>query len=97
MDVKVNRKKKIFEKVVNRFVQLKNNTYVCFMNIKPQLRKFLGKTENFKDKKERRFNQKMLKAYLKGAEFFKDGLKPNPKGAHLPWVPNMVEVKQEYL
>lgn len=36
-------------------------------------RKFLGKTEGFKDKEERSFNQRMLKAYLKGYKYFHFG------------------------
>ena len=32
-----------------------------------ETRKFLGKTENFKDKEERHFFQRMLRAYLKGS------------------------------
>ncbi|MCO6149089.1 hypothetical protein [Flavobacterium sp. NRK1] len=40
---------------------------------KPKKRQFLGKTDNFKDKAERSFYQRMLKAYLKGNEFFHYG------------------------
>ena len=39
-------------------------------------RKFLGKTESFKDNSERHFFQRMLRAYLKGAEIFKFGRDP---------------------
>lgn len=42
----------------------------------PQRRIFLGKLDNFKDKEERRINQKMLKAYLKGAVLYYDGTRP---------------------
>jgi hypothetical protein len=34
------------------------------------VRKFLGKTEGFESKEEQRFEQKHLKAYIKGREFF---------------------------
>jgi len=37
-------------------------------------RKFLGKTEGFKDKEERHFFQRMLKAYLKGSKRFNFGI-----------------------
>lgn len=33
-------------------------------------RKFLGKTENFKNNQERHFYQRMLKAYTKGKQYF---------------------------
>lgn len=36
-------------------------------------RQFLGKTENFKDKQEKTFNQRMLNAYLKGCVYFHYG------------------------
>lgn len=36
-------------------------------------RQFLGKTDNFKDNDERRFHQRMLKAYLAGHKFFHFG------------------------
>lgn len=40
-------------------------------------RKFLGKTEDFKDKQERAYHQRMLKGYLKGKEFFSFGFTDN--------------------
>lgn len=40
---------------------------------KPQQRKFLGKTENFENKDEKRFFQRMLKAYLAGRKTFNYG------------------------
>lgn len=40
---------------------------------KPQQRLFLVKTENFQNKEERNFYQKMLKAYLKGHTHFQYG------------------------
>lgn len=36
-------------------------------------RKFLGKTSDFKDNRERHFYQRMLKAYLRGDELFQFG------------------------
>lgn len=42
-------------------------------NLKPKKRQFLGKTENFKSKRERSFFQRMLKAYLAGHEYFHFG------------------------
>lgn len=42
---------------------------------KKETRKFLGKTENFESKEEKRFNQRMLNAYLKGHKFFNYGFK----------------------
>lgn len=36
-------------------------------------RKFLGKTENFENKKDRTFHQRMPKAYLAGHKFFNFG------------------------
>lgn len=38
-----------------------------------QKRQFLGKTDNFTSKSERSFHQRMLKAYLKGYDFFAFG------------------------
>lgn len=38
-------------------------------------RKFLGKTEGFKDKTEKHFYNRMLNAYLKGNEYFQFGFK----------------------
>lgn len=40
-------------------------------------RKFLGKTENFENKEERHFFQRMLRAYLKGHKEFAFGFRPN--------------------
>ncbi len=40
-------------------------------------RSFGGKTENFTDKRERAFEQKHLKAYLKGWERFRYGFDIN--------------------
>lgn len=40
-----------------------------------QTRTFTGKTDNFSDPQERHFFQRMLRAYLKGAEFFYFGFK----------------------
>jgi len=37
------------------------------------LRSFGGKLENFADNRERHFNQRMLKAYLKGGQYFRFG------------------------
>ena len=37
------------------------------------IREFTGKTENFEDKKERNFYQKMLSYYCKGASQFPTG------------------------
>ena len=41
---------------------------------KKQFRLFGGKTENFKNKEEKVFNQRMLKAYLKGHKHFYYGI-----------------------
>lgn len=41
--------------------------------VMPPQRRFLGKTENFKNNEERKFNQRMLKAYLAGRKFFDYG------------------------
>lgn len=40
---------------------------------KGRSRKFLGKTEGFDSKEDRVLNQKMLRAYLKGKEYFRCG------------------------
>lgn len=37
---------------------------------KPAQRKFLGKTDNFENKEERTFYQRMLRAYLQGKKTF---------------------------
>ena len=36
-----------------------------------QTKRFLGKTENFNSKQDQAFHQRMLKAYLQGAQIFK--------------------------
>jgi len=64
------------------------------MSNNKQRRLFLGKTEGFKDKQERSYYQKMLKAYLKGHEYFRYGTKVTNIGQV---VPNMVSVQQKYL
>lgn len=56
-------------------------------------RKFLGKTENFEDKKEKKFYQKMLKYYCKGKTNMPNGFITNEKGVRLP---NNAIVEQEY-
>lgn len=38
-------------------------------------RSFGGKLDGFKDKKERHFHQRMLKAYLKGDQYFRFGFR----------------------
>ena len=53
-------------------------------------RRFLGKTSDFKDRKENNFNKAMLKAYLKGATQFAFGIN-NSNGQ-----PVYHEVLQEY-
>lgn len=57
-------------------------------------RKFLGKIDGFRDKRERNFEKKHLRAYLKGHAIFRDGstLDPNTGIRH----PNMFKVQQEY-
>lgn len=41
--------------------------------LREKKRSFGGKTENFKNKEEKRFEEKHLKAYLKGSKRFADG------------------------
>jgi hypothetical protein len=53
-------------------------------------RRFLGKTSDFKDRKENNFNKSMLKAYLRGNESFISGM--NPSNGQ----PIYHEVLQEY-
>lgn len=55
-------------------------------------RRFLGKTENFENKRDQQFNQSMLKAYLKGASVFYFGFRRTFSGLK----PVEHEVKQEY-
>jgi len=56
-------------------------------------RKFLGKTEGFKDQKERNFETKHLRAYLKGQTHFIHGRTKTQYGEILPV---FHDVKQEY-
>lgn len=62
----------------------------------PQRRSFLGKTSGFKDKEDRRTNQKMLRAYLKGNVLFRNGFKDfkDKDGQVIGRVPNYRVVKQ---
>lgn len=53
-------------------------------------RRFLGKTENFKSKEEKHFYNRMLKAYLKGNEYFFFGINEENNQ------PNIVKIEQEY-
>lgn len=64
---------------------------------KPKVRKFLGKTEKFKDNRERHFYQRMLKAYLKGNTHFQFGksYKPNEFG-FTELLPDWYEVQFSY-
>jgi len=39
-------------------------------------RRFLGKTDGFESKEERRYYQRMLRAYLKGQDYFAYGGHP---------------------
>ena len=45
-------------------------TFHLIQKTQPQRRIFLGKTEGFKNEDERRFYTKMLKAYLRGDQYF---------------------------
>lgn len=61
-------------------------------------RKFLGKTEGFKDNRERHFYQRMLKAYLKGKQYFIFGFsnKQDPHTKIWSVTPDWHEVQQQY-
>lgn len=59
------------------------------------IRKFLGKTEGFKDKQEAHFYQRMLKAYLKGKEFFTFGFEWVKRDSIMVREPAMFKVAQE--
>lgn len=64
--------------------------------LKKQTRKFTGKTEDFKDNRERHFYQRMLKAYLRGDKKFQFGksMKLNIFG-FMELLPDWFEVQQE--
>lgn len=49
------------------------------------IREFLGKTEGFKDVQEQRWEQKHLKAYLKGYERFTFGYEGQGLDRHPVW------------
>lgn len=59
-------------------------------------RRFLGKTEGFKDKAEERFEQKHLEAYLKGRPSFYHGFSAN-KNSIGRGTPLLHHVKQEVI
>lgn len=59
-------------------------------NIKELRRSFGGKTENFKDKAERAFEQKHLKAYIGGHKRFRHGYDPKSRE------PNWYMVKENW-
>lgn len=59
-----------------------------------RLRSFGGKTENFVDKQEQAFEQRHLKAYLKGKKMFQCGFKTIEKGNLFRRVPAMFPVKE---
>jgi len=48
------------------------------------LRSFGGKISDFKDKSEKDYEQKHLKAYLKGFKFFRHGFETNGEPAYFP-------------
>lgn len=58
-------------------------------------RKFLGKTEGFVDNTERHFYQRMLKAYLKGKEYFTYGFEWVKRDQIMVREPAMFKVAQE--
>lgn len=61
-------------------------------------RKFLGKTKDFKDNRERHFYQRMLKAYLKGKQYFFFGFSNQYNAITKVWEygPTKYEVMQQY-
>lgn len=61
--------------------------------IKREPRKFLGKTENFKDNKERHFYQRMLRAFLRGWNIFHFGKEWVKVGGVMQEVPKKHEVE----
>lgn len=65
-------------------------------------RRFLGKIDNFQTKEERNFEQKHLKAYLRGDTYFKAKVLMDVPDEEKPevmvkrWVKTFVKVKQEF-
>ena len=60
-------------------------------------RRFLGKTEGFKDKQERNFETTHLRAYLKGSTKFRFGFfSLELPGGSVQRLPKYHDVKQEY-
>jgi hypothetical protein len=57
-------------------MNIKNNAPLLIEG-KRLTRKFLGKLNNFENKKDRNFNTSMLKAYLRGNESFISGMNPS--------------------
>lgn len=55
-------------------------------------RAFGGKTDNFESKEERRFEQKHLKAYLKGNRLFRHGYIKNTIGFKEPMFFKVLEI-----
>lgn len=60
--------------------------------MKEKNRSFGGKTEGFKDKAEQAFEQKHLKAYLKGNERFRHGYMTDSLGNRFPKYHEVKEV-----
>lgn len=56
-------------------------------------RRFLGKTENFDNKLEKTFYERMLRAYLKGHTYFHFGITVLANGYRMP---KITKVAQEY-
>ena len=66
-----------------------SNTAPLIKDGKALTRRFTGKTEDFKDKKEKAFYTKMLKYYVKGASNF-------PIGKNVNGSTKYAKVDQEY-
>ena len=68
--------RKLDDKTIAKAKEINNRYLPIIENTKyyeNKRKKFLGKTENFKDKSERRFEQAHLKAYLAGHRQFPYG------------------------